>query len=151
MKRKLLAALFVCSLLLNVTVFATLAWHRWLRPSLASSSTVDATVPKEPLPLVREQIATGKREIARKRIEIFDILATDAENSTRLQKAVEELAQIVAERERLGVERVRQFVLSLPAERRQAILETWKRRLEYSKGKAWGPRFEEKMRGFDPK
>jgi hypothetical protein len=143
MKKTILTAILVCSLALNATVVATVAWNLWFSPDAPAVPLPSAVTPED-LPPKSEQLKQLRREIRGKRGEILEILASDAGDVERVNKAVEELVRLMAEKERAGIDRLRRLVLKLPDEKRRDLLDYLKKRTEAGRGMGFGHRHERK-------
>jgi hypothetical protein len=132
MKRAVFLTIFVFSIVLNLAVAATLAWHL-LGARLGSSdlpAVESSLTPKDfkfigqccmqngPPRLVMEL----RQKIAEKRAEVLDALARNPGEPSAADAKLEQLTALSAQMEREAAKRISKVMVALPADKRDAFL-----------------------------
>jgi len=149
MKKTLLTAIFIFSLVLNVAVAGTLVWHVWFqdRPPVPRDSGGSPPAPADfremrtPWPSHwRAKMMENREKIMEKRREVLDLIAQNPDNVRAADMALEELASLKGQQERLAVERISTMMRAMPVEKRQAFLQFLKDRTCMGPGMGMGHR-----------
>ena len=164
MRRLLITGLFVFSVVLNIVVGATMAWNLWSarsphpirdpqRPELSSSDfeRIRALWSGTASAQLREK----RGQILEKKAQLLDIVAKDPDDVKAAQMALNELVVLGAQAEKQALDEVRQIMMALPQDKKQAFLNFLKTRAcmgpgmgpGYGRGRhRMGPRY----RGYCP-
>lgn len=131
MKKALFIGAFVFSVVLNLAVAGTIAWHRW---ALRQVTPLPAPSTAQLNPDDRRAIAglwrsadcnevLGLREqVMRKKAEVLELIAANPGDVRALDQKVQELAELRAQMERRALTGISRIMAELPPEKRSAFL-----------------------------
>ncbi len=131
MRRLLITGLFVFSIVLNIVVGATMAWHLWLtrsphpigdpqRPELSSSDIERIRVLWSGT--ASAQLRERREQILEKKAQLLDFVAKDPDDVKGAETALNELIVLRAQAEKQALDEVRQIMMALPKDKKQAFL-----------------------------
>lgn len=132
MKRAVFLTIFIFSIVLNLAVAATLAWH-FLGARLGSSDlpAVETNLtPKDFKFIGRCCMQNGpprlvmdlRQKIVEKKAELLDVLAKNPGNPSVADAELEQLTALSAQMEREAAKRISKVMAALPADKRAAFL-----------------------------
>lgn len=149
MKKAIITTVFIFSLALNLGVGAALVKHLWFSEGADRAQIVQAT-PLTPSDIRRitavseqegwEAMRQFRQRIMEKNAEILNEIAANPTDPDAAAKSIDELLALKGGLERQSIERVRQIVASLPADRRDAFLQFMKQRTCMGPGMGMGRR-----------
>ena len=157
MKKTVLTALFVFSLVLNLAVAGTILWHLRLEPAWENS----AAIPSEPsltqsdvekirrigMQFRQESMIDVQRKILDKNREILDLIAKNPNDPKVADEALKELIALKWIEEKNAADRICRIMASMPQERRRGFLDFLKRRSCRGPGMGMGRGRRGRMRG----
>jgi hypothetical protein len=148
MKKIILRAVFVFSLVLNVAVAATLAWYTWIKPQPIISMTVPPNssltpsdvehIRKVGLRYGSEGMMETRRRILEKNSQILDLIAKNPGNPDVADKAIKDLIGLKWIEEKKAVDRISSVLASMPENRREQFLLFMRRRTCMGPGMGMG-------------
>jgi hypothetical protein len=154
MKKILFRSIFAFSIVLNVAGLGSLAWHDWShRHKETVTSLGESTLSRDDLKKIKTlyssnetgNLSEKRRQMQLKRLELLDVIEKEPNDNERLHKTVDELIAVMADKERVSVERLRKAVNALPTDKRTAFLEYLKNRV----GKGHGIGLEHGRKGSE--
>ncbi len=147
MKKALITAIFVFSVVLNLAVAGTLGWHYWeMQRQPVFPSAADTKLTDSDFRFIRKQcMCEGpgtmlelRRRISEKRAEALDLLAANPGNSEAAEPKIQDLVALSGQMERQAAARISRVMAALPDEKRQEFLAFLKARAAFGPGMGFG-------------
>ncbi len=147
MKKALITAIFVFSVVLNLAVAGTLGWHYWqMQRQPAFPSVADTKLTGDDFKFIRKQcMGNGpgpmrelRGRINEKRTEVLDLLATNPGNPEAAEAKIQDLVVLTGQMERQAAARISKVMAALPDEKRQEFLAFLKARAAFGPGMGFG-------------
>jgi hypothetical protein len=142
MKKTLLIGLCIFSFGLNIAVAATLGWHIW-RDNTGDSGTVkNLGFEGRQADQLRKLMANGTRGaiiesrklILTKRLELFDQLLQDPNNTQALEQKLNEISHLRTTMEKAALNKITNVLSQLPDSEKPAFINSLKQRACQGRG-----------------
>ncbi len=144
MKKALFFTIFIFSVVLNLAVAATLAWHvLGGRSGVADMPPVESRLTAEDFKFIGQcckqsgpprAVMELRQKIVAKKAEVLDVLAKNPGDPSVADPKLEELTALSAQMEREAAKRISKVMAALPAEKRDAFLMLLKNRTAMGMG-----------------
>jgi uncharacterized membrane protein len=147
MKKALITAIFVFSVVLNLAVAGTLGWHYWqMQGQPAFPSVAETKLTDDDFKFIRKQcMGNGpgpmrelRGRIKEKRTEVLDLLAASPGNPEAAEPKIGDLVELTGQMERQAAARISKVMAALPDEKRQEFLAFLKARAAFGPGMGFG-------------
>lgn len=147
MKKAIITAIFVFSVVLNLAVAGTLGWYYWgVRTQPAFPSAVDSKLTVADFRIIRKQCMCDgpgpmtqlRRRISEKRAEALDLLAANPGNPDPAEPKIRELVALTEKVEMQAAARISKVMAALPDEKRRDFLAFLKARAAFGPGMGFG-------------
>jgi hypothetical protein len=147
MKKAVITAVFVFSVVLNLAVAGTLGWHYWeVQRQPAVPSLTDSKLTKADFKLIRRQclcddmgpMAELRTRINEKRVEALDLLAANPGNPEAAEPKIRDMVALTGQMEMQAAARMSRVMAALPDEKRQEFVTFLKARAAFGPGMGFG-------------
>jgi hypothetical protein len=131
MKKALFLTIFIFSVVLNLAVAGTLAWHLLGVRSGASDLPMESRLTAEDFKFIGQccmqngpprLVMELRQKIVEKKAEVLDVLAKNPGDPSVADAKLEQLTALSAQMEREAAKRISKVMAALPADKRDAFL-----------------------------